>query len=343
MKVLLYDTTDAFLTPGGKTTHAIKLQQEIAKLGVDIQFARWWDGSQCDADIIHFLAPVVNVARLAKKRGIKTFLSLIFDFASSLPEREKKRQILKYRLLSCLPSRVINHIGYWEALPLMDKIQFMHKYDRDTALRFFPAHIKAEKSVIIPHAYDPTDMGISTDDAPTVSEYSGKYLVSIANISERKQTVILAKYAKKAKVPIVFMGSCIETDPYFQSFKSEVDGKYVIYPGYVSREQKDAILRRAVGYVLISKGESGCIAVYEAAAYKIPLLLSNLPWAWGYERATDIFFCDYWNEAMAVGQLQAFYARAKHLDHMPFQARTWADIASLYVNEYKSLLNFNEG
>lgn len=54
MKVLLYDQTNAYLTPGGKTIHALKLRQEIAKLGVDIQFARWWDKSQEDADIMHF-------------------------------------------------------------------------------------------------------------------------------------------------------------------------------------------------------------------------------------------------------------------------------------------------
>ena len=38
-----------------------------------------------------------------------------------------------------------------------------------------------------------------------------KYLVSVANISERKQTVKLARYAKKANVPIVFLGSMIMT------------------------------------------------------------------------------------------------------------------------------------
>ena len=36
MKVLLYDTTFAFLTPGGKTTHAVKLQKEISRLRKNI-------------------------------------------------------------------------------------------------------------------------------------------------------------------------------------------------------------------------------------------------------------------------------------------------------------------
>lgn len=39
MKVLLFDTTNAFLTPGGKAVHAIKLQQELSKIGVEIEFS----------------------------------------------------------------------------------------------------------------------------------------------------------------------------------------------------------------------------------------------------------------------------------------------------------------
>lgn len=69
MKILIYDTNNAFHTFGGKTTHALKLQQEISKLGIDIQFAQWWNKSQEDADIIHFLTPDIRVARLAKQKG----------------------------------------------------------------------------------------------------------------------------------------------------------------------------------------------------------------------------------------------------------------------------------
>ena len=73
MKVLLIDTTNAFLTPGGKTTHALKLQQEISKLGVDIQFARWWDKSQEDADIVHFLGFTPTMVKQVKEL-LKVFI-----------------------------------------------------------------------------------------------------------------------------------------------------------------------------------------------------------------------------------------------------------------------------
>lgn len=336
MKVLLFDTCNAYLTPGGKTTHAVKLQQEISKLGVDIEFARWWDQSQEDFDIIHFLSAPLYMARYAKSRNKKTFFSMIFDFESNKTAVEQRVKMLKNKIIDVMPGTLSGN-AYWKALPYMDKIQFMHEQDREAALRYFPKSLKKEKTLIIPHAYDPLDMNISDHLNISDMKFPNKYLVSCANISERKQSVLLAQYAKKAQVPIVFMGSSNDSDSYCQRFKREIDNKYVFYPGYVSREWKDCIEKNAAGYVLLSKGESGCIAVYEAAAYQLPLLLSNLPWAWGYESPTDISFCDFKNEDVAVEQLRNFYNKASRLNHTPFSIHTWSEVAQMYKNVYENL------
>lgn len=337
MKVLLYDTTHAFLTPGGKMTHALKLQQEISKKGIDIQFSQWWNKEQEDADIIHFLCADLYVAKLAKQKGMKTFFSCIFDYESNKSPMEQKKAILKYRIKDMIPAQ-LGVVKYWKAFEFMDCIQFMHVYDRNTALRYFPHELSLKKTIIIPHAYDPADMFISGNENVYNIELPDKYLVSVANISERKQTLKLASLAKKAEVPIVFLGSRNLSDPYFKEFAKMVDNKYVIYPGFVSKECKDYIEKNASGYVLLSKGESGCIAVYEAAAYKLPLLLSNLPWAWGYEKPTDIHFFDDTDNVSGAKILKDFFLSSNKLDHMPFEAHTWGEIADLYINEYKKLL-----
>lgn len=336
MKVLLFDTTNAFLTPGGKTIHAIKLQQELTNIGVHIEFSRWWDQSQEDFDIIHFLTPSPYIACLAKSKSKKTFLSMIFDFESNKTLKEQKQTILKNKFIDKLPGALSSN-AYWKALPYMDRVQFMHEQDRQTALKYFPSYLSEEKTLVIPHAYDPADIDISNDLDIQDMKFPEKYLVSCANISERKQNVLLAQYAKKAQVPVVFMGSSNDADNYCQRFKKEIDNKYVFYPGYVSREWKDCIEKNAAGYVLLSKGESGCIAVYEAAAYQLPLLLSNLPWAWGYESPTDISFCDFNNEDVAVEQLRTFYNKASRLNHTPFRIHTWSQVAQMYKNVYENL------
>lgn len=338
MKVLLIDTTFAFLTPGGKTTHALKLQQEISKLGVDIQFARWWDKSQEDADIIHFLGYTPYMVNHATLNGKKKFFSMIFDFESNKSEFQKKKAIFKNKIIDIFPG--LSSAGaYWKQLPKMDKIQFMHQYDKENALRYFPKYIDPSKICVIPHAFDPYEMYISDNLDISDMHFPDKYLISCANISKRKQTVKLAQLAKKAQVPIVFMGSRTLSDPYFKAFQKEIDNKYVFYPGYVSKEWRDCIEKNAAGYVLLSLGESGCIAVYEAAAYKMPLLLSNLPWAWGYDSPTDIYFCDQQNEDTAISQLKHFYNIAGRLDHFPFAVHTWAEVAKLYVQEYIKIID----
>ena len=332
MKVLLIDTTKAFLTPGGKTTHALKLQQEISKLGVDIEFAQWWDSAQSDADIIHFLSGDTYTARLAKQKGMKTFFSMIFDFESNKSPWEKIVARIKIKVKSLFLKN-----AYWQSLQFMDCVQFMHTYDMNCAKQYFSSFLSSRKTIVIPHAYDPLDINISDHLNIDSMHFPAKYLVSCANISPRKQSLKLAKIAKQAHVPIVFLGSH-GNDEYFSLFKNEIDNKYAFYPGYVSKEWKDCIEKNASGYVLLSLGESGCIAVYEAAAYKMPLLLSNLPWAWGYENPIDIFFCDQQNEKKATKQLKDFYEKACKLDHYPFSIRTWSDVAQDYVNCYKQLL-----
>lgn len=333
MKVLLFDTTTAFLTPGGKTTHAIKLQQEISKLGVSIDFARWWDKSQEDVDLIHFLGYNPSMVLAAKARNIKMFYSMIFDHQSSQPEWRKKCGILKARW-----KKMVNCDDNMKVVQLFDRIQFMHAYDKENAMRYYPDYIDESKTILIPHAYDPADMNISSHLDISEMKFPTKYLISCANISPRKQTVKLARLAKEAGVPIVFMGGRNKDDEYYKSFAKEVDNKYVFDPGYVSKEWKDCIELNASGYVLLSKGESGCIAVYEAAAYSMPLLLSNLPWAWGYDSPTDISFCDEDKHDKALLQLKEFYIKAAKMDHYPFKIHTWGEVAEMYVRQYTELI-----
>lgn len=337
MKVLLYDSTNAFFTPGGKTTHALKLQKEIANLGVQIEFTRWWDQSQKDSELIHFLQPDPVMARQAKQRGMKTFCSFIFDYETNKPKLQQlyARGKICLRELSSPKDSL-----FWTGLQYMDTVHFMHENDRKTALEYFPKYLTADRTIIIPHAYDPADMNISGEkDAPNMN-LPEKFLISVANISSRKQSLLLARYAKEAQVPIVFLGGHLDTDPYYIQFKKEVDNKYVFYPGYISKEAKDYLLKKASGYVLLSLGESGCIAVYESAAYSIPILLSNLPWAWGYEEPNHIFFCDYNKKDIALKQLRSFFENARKLEKPPFTIHTWAEVAQRYVEQYDKLINF---
>lgn len=336
MKVLLYDSTQAYLSNGGKTTHAVKLCRALQDNGVDAQFAEWWNVNQADADIIHSLTPFMgNDINVAKSKGIKTVLTLIMDVQTNLNKGKQRTQILKERLVNCLPVKVSSKFSINPILEKFDEITFMHEYDRLTALRYYK-NIDVEKTVIIPHAYDAKDFGIGGDD---IRKYNlpSKYIISCANISPRKQSVLCAKLCKKAKVPVVFIGGN-SNDKYFEEFKQLVDNRYVFYLGFVSREDKDLLHRYASGFILLSVGESGCMSVFDAAAYGLPLLLSDLPWAWGYQDPKSIRFCNIRNNANAIAQISSFYSDAKRNDFPSFNVKTWNQIAKEYIQVYNMVL-----
>jgi hypothetical protein len=336
MKVLLYDKTLSFITPGGKTTHANKLYQELKKLGVNIEFGQWWNKEQADYDLVHTLAhQVEELVDHSHKHGKKIILTHIMDSLTSKSKWQQKKEKLHDKIQALFPFSM-DKINGIRALAKFDHIVYMHNYDRETALYYYPK-IDINKTSIIPHAFDPRDMHIS-NHLKKPFDLPEKFLISVANIDSRKQSHLLAKYAKLAEVPIVFIGGANKADNYYEKFAKEIDNQYVFYLGYVSLVEKDYLQSKAVGYALLSFAESGCIAVYEAAAYNLPLFLSNLPWAWGYEDPRKITFCDYKKEKIAVEQLKHFYATIQPEKTPPFKAKTWAEIAKEYRDLYIKVL-----
>lgn len=336
MKIVLYDSTQGYLTPGGKTTHANKLYKELKLLGVDVHFSRWWDTSLKDCDLIHSLSYFdTSFINDAKAAGKKILLSHIMDVQTN---KDKFNQFLNrhsYKIASKLPLFIRSRFAF-DNFRKFDHFHYMHKFDRDTALNYFP-WIAIKNTTIIPHAHDPEDMKASSD-----FKYSGifpkKFLISCGNVSSRKQSSLLAHYANTAKIPIVFIGGANPSDGYFSDFIAEIDGINTFYLGYVDDSLKDFLLKSACGFVLLSKGESGCIAVYEAAAYNLPLLLSNLPWAWAYEDPVNINFCDFTIPDIAVSQLRDFYNNNNCKFIPPFRTRTWGEVAKMYISCYEEIL-----
>jgi len=339
MKVLLYDTTLSFITPGGKTTHAIKLHQELKKIGVDIEFAQWWNKEQSDFDIIHTLAHQIEpIVDFSHKKGKKVILTQIMDIESNKPLRKQYKEIFFSKIQAFFPFTMEKIQGI-RAIPKFDHVVYMNESDRKTALRYYNK-LNINKTSIIPHAFDPVDMYIGEDIK--INNIPEKYILSCANIDWRKQSHLLARFARKAKVPIVFIGNSNKEDEYYKLFIKEIDNKYTFYLGFVDLKTKDSLERKAAGFALLSLAESGCIAVYEAAAYKLPLFLSNLPWAKHYDSATNISYCDFKNESKAINELSLFFhLKAGLKESTPFEVKTWNEIAHMYKDLYKTIYNNN--
>src|SRR5512140_2634603 len=86
MKVLLFDDTPAYLCHGGKQVHAQQLIASLRRIGVDVDYARWWDPAQ-RCDVLHMLGCQPSLVQMAHEAGVQVVLTHIVDHmtnASSL-------------------------------------------------------------------------------------------------------------------------------------------------------------------------------------------------------------------------------------------------------------------
>jgi len=69
MKVLLFDDTPAYLCHGGKQVLVQKIYETLIVLGVDVEYARWWDPSQ-KCDLIHMFSHSPAMVDMAHEAGV---------------------------------------------------------------------------------------------------------------------------------------------------------------------------------------------------------------------------------------------------------------------------------
>jgi len=332
MNILLHDSTPAYLCHGGKQVLAQKIYDSLKSLGINVEYARWWDPSQ-KCDVIHLFACLPAMVRMAHHAGVKVVLTQLVDGITSRSwSRRLCYRFRNYAIRHFFPGNVWR-LFPWHILPCMDALVYIHKYDAETAINSYG--VPRQKTHIIPHGCDSGEMA----KLQVGPRNERSYLVSIGSIIPRKNSVLLARAARRTGIPVVFLGKPFnDEDPYFQEFQHLVDGKRVVYPGYVSESEKIRLLTGASGFVLPSTAESGCIAVYEAAAAGLPLLLSDLPWAYAYGERSAVQHVKLTGDKAFADRLRSFYDTSKRLDGTSFPVLTWKEIAKEYVNVYQSVL-----
>ncbi len=339
MKVLFSDTTYSYLSPGGKQVHAKQLYQHLSQLGVDMEYESWHDPQQ-SGDIVHcfgFNDP--QKIRLLKKSGYKLVYTHIVDVLTNKSRMMQFCSRIKYAIIRA----VYRFTSYgklelmfpWLLLSEFDRIVYMHEKDRDTALYLYG--VEPSKTSIIPHAVDDLSKYNGKAESPTDSP---KYLVSLGSVTQRKNSLFTAQLCAENNIPIKFIGPAADVkSAYFKEFISLTQHSCVEYLGFQSEEAKIEVMKNASGFVLLSRGESGCISVYEAAITGLPLLLSDLPWAKGYENPVNIQFCSVNDRKLAAASLSEFYNQSVRQEAPSFTVHTWLEIAEKYKTIYTTLID----
>ena len=332
MKVLFSHSLPFALAHGGIQTLVEALMREVANHGVMVEPVRWWDDKQTGDIVHHVCRPNMSAIRFAHEKGFKVVMTDILDQTASRTPSRLFVQRAARRVIRKLSPGLAGAFS-WDIYRELDGIVFITGHEGEVAKYLFDA--SPERTGVIPHGLEPEALAQLSQPEPEED-----YLVSCATIHPRKNAVLLAEAARAAKVPVVFLGKPYSPDDeYFQRFKALVDGKYVRYPGFVTEAEKYRWLRRARGFALLSQYESGCIAVYEAAAAGLPLFLSNLPWASrSYPAAKNLCLADLSGARQVAEKLHAFYQQAHRQSESTFPVLTWREVAKEYLRLYEKVL-----
>jgi glycosyltransferase involved in cell wall biosynthesis len=164
---------------------------------------------------------------------------------------------------------------------------------------------------------------------------TGDYLISHGTIAPVKNSVELARLAREAQIPVLFVGKPFaEGDSYWEQFRQLVDNKYVRHQPHVASEvEMINLIQCARGFVLKSRFENWSLAAHEAVACGLPLLLPDLPWA--RERfGSQASFFPRKGTTEAAAALRNFYQQSPNIPPPKVRLYNWREVAELLRDAY---------
>jgi glycosyltransferase involved in cell wall biosynthesis len=164
-------------------------------------------------------------------------------------------------------------------------------------------------------------------------------LVCAGAITAQKNSVPLARLAREARVPILFIGRPYAEDEYWREFLGLVDGVQVRHQPFIGdRATMVKLLDSCRGAVAVSDFENWCLTAHEAAARGLPLLLRRQRWSverfGGHAR-----FFDEWGSAKAPAALRAFYEDCPNLPAPQVRLHSWREVAEMLKAIYERVLS----
>ncbi|MBI4396549.1 MAG: glycosyltransferase family 4 protein [Elusimicrobia bacterium] len=325
MKVLFNVEHPAAWAHGGAQVLVENLMKHLPELGVDVEPVRWWDAEQ-KGDVLSLFCNPRAAVHYAKRKGLKIVNYVFLDSYSSktsLGLFARKTFIRGFRTAF---DYYATELG-WNYPRISDAYVYPSLGDKRLGNYLFGAEL--ERSHVILHGVDDRYFAAAS------GAHDSSHLISVGTIHPRKNTVLLAEMAKELGVPILFIGKPYFEDDYFRRFKSLVDGKYVLYKGFVEEDEKIDLLSKARGFVLLSLSESGCIAAMEALAAGCPAFLSDLHWAREVYDGTCVFG-PLNDRAELKRRLREFFTSPKKLKTFPVS--TWKETAGKYLKVYQEVL-----
>ena len=330
MKILFDHSQPFFLAHGGFQTQIEQTKKALERLGVDVEWLRWWDDAQ-QGDLIHFFGrPSHAYLTFARSKGLKV---LIAELLTGLGSRKPWARRLQRTVIATLRrSYFFDRMG-WQSYQLADGAVALTTWEAQLMHEVFEA--PTDRVHVVPNGVEEVFL-----QAAQPAE-RGRWLVCTATIAPRKRVVELAAAAATARTPLWILGTpYAEGDPYAVEFRrlAAAHPEIIRFEGGISdRARLAGIYAEARGFVLLSTMESLSLSSLEASACGCPLLLSDLPWARS-AFGKHASYCPIASEAITAGRLREFYDAAPGIPCPP-QPASWMEVGEKFRDLYARLLN----
>ena len=332
MKILFNCHLPFALAHGGWAIQIAQTKAGLEVNGVEVEFLRWWDGSQ-RGDVIHFFgrAPAEHI-RFAHQKGIKVVMAELLNAPGARTRSQLRLQKIISRAVERLAPRRFTAAFNWNSDRWADAVLANTPWEAHLMHYLFdtPRH----RIHVLPNGVEEIFF-----NSPRAER--GKWLVCTTTITERKRVLELASAAVVAQTPVWVIGKAYaDNDPYAQNFfaLARQHPEIIRYEGPIhDRARLAGIYRAARGFVLLSAMETRSLSAEEAAACECPLLLSDLPWARStfHQAAT---YCPVSKSVEVTAKaLREFHVTAPTLAAPP-QPPTWKEIGGQLKAIYEGLL-----
>jgi glycosyltransferase involved in cell wall biosynthesis len=333
MKVLFDHASPFLLAHGGFQIQIEETKRALEKLGVTVEYLRWSDDQQT-GDIVHFfgVAPV-NYIEQAQRKSVKIVQTPLFTETCNRSDIRLRTQGAIVRSLLALPIAVgIKRQLNWRSFQLAD-MNVVGLQAEQKVLEWVydvPSNHVSVLSLGLPQEF--------LDAGSTASR--GDALICVGTITERKNTVLLARIAREAQIPILFVGKPYDvSDPYWTEFAALIDHRWVCYRSHTENyAELIKLYHTARAFVIMSRYENWCLAAHEAAACGLPLLLPKQKWSLERFGNEASYFSDK-DIAAKTSELKAFYDRALTIPAPRVKLYSWREVAQRLKGIYEALLS----
>jgi len=330
MKILFDHNLPFALAHGGFQIQIEQTKAALEKIGVEVEYVRWWDEQQ-KGSLIHFFGrPSEGYVALAQAKGMKVVVAELHTGMGSRSINARRAQKAVMLITQTFLPKMFTAKLAWQTYRQADAFIALTPWEAEIMHDMFAAD--PNRIHVVPNGVEPVFFR---------KHAGGTHLVCTAAIHPRKRVLELAQAAARACVPVWIVGKpYAESDVYHQRFLAlqRAHPEWIRYEGAISdREKMAQIYSGARGFVLLSTQESLSLSALEAAATGCPLLLSDLPWARTSFGTQAQYVSVHLTDAALAPTLRNFYDRAPTLP-ATFQPLSWEQVVVSLAAIYKQLL-----